>query len=348
MTESPFQPIRKILEQGLIDELSGQQEFTEKAASELKLRPPKSASFGDLCSNIMLLICGDDKNLREQRAPKIIEACLASPIVTKAVLSDTGYINLFIDPHFWGQQLLALKMEGSRFGLENSDRVEDLQLLKPSDADDLVSARHLWNAEALSKLAELSQYSVRWGMADPLEARGFPTAAAISKCTEPTLRLALLGTGDDFAIQFSPMLATDKSYDNPAFCIPYAHSRIVALLAKVSEQEAQEGTDIVLSVNIDEISLSGPQEQKIVKFMCDWPVIVTQCLKNNDMVHLTSFLHELSLLFFRLRDQERLQSSDYLFENSNKSARRLLLQCVDGLICGGMEILGIDIVEEFV
>lgn len=348
MTESFFQPIRKTLEQVLAAELSDQQDLFAKITGEMKLRPPKTMSFGDLCSNILLLVYGKDKKAIDQHAPRFIEACLALPMVARASLSDAGYINLVIDPLFWGQQLLRLKTEGCRYGVTSVDPNADLTLVKPENAADLVSARHLWNAEGLGKLAELRGYTVQWEAEELLDVRGFTTVSSISKCTEPTLRLSLLGSGDDFAIHFSPMLATDKSYDNPAFCIPYAHSRIVSLLRMVSEQEAEEGTDMVLSENIDEISLTRSLEQKIVKFMCDWPEVVMQSLKNNDMVHLTTFLHELSLLFFRLRDQERLQSSDYLFENSNKTARRLLLQSVDGLICGGMEILGVDIVEEFV
>ncbi len=79
-----------------------------------------------------------------------------------------------------------------------------------------------------------------------------------------------------------------------------------------------------------------------------WPRFARQCLRDREMLQLVSFLAQVSLLFFRLNDQRRLQSSDYLHDKVHKSARLQLLRAAARIISDGLDLMEIHRVEEFI
>jgi arginyl-tRNA synthetase len=173
------------------------------------------------------------------------------------------------------------------------------------------------------------------------EATGFPHATAIAKCTEAKARFAVLANPPGFIDAFSPILAIDKSYDNPVFAIPYARLMLERLGA--TAEAAQTG----LSDGVDMSVLKLPEEVALARCLSDWPLALERAMRKRDAFYLASFLQALSLLFFQLKERVHPISSNYLTTEMERPARFCLLGALDRILIGGRDLLGVDAVKEY-
>jgi len=320
----------------------------EGALEKMILRPPKNPGWGDLCTNILLLIFNDENGEREKIGAEFIEELQKIDFVESATLSEKGYLNLKINSDYWGDQLLDICQDGVAYGFREKGAInEPFVAMKPDSTEDLVSLRQLWTVETLTELAGIVGVQVTPQTWTVQEKRGFSSKSAVARCSEKTLKLSLLSNSTDFAVTFSPRLAIDRSYDNPAFSFPYTLARIETLLKQHSVDEISDDGMISLEP-IEKVNFTKEIEIELAKHLCQWPLYVKKALKLGDMSYLTSFLQEITLLFFKLYRQERIQSSDYLSEKGHKNARKLLLKSVSTQINGCLKLMGIDRAEEFI
>lgn len=305
----------------------------------LTLRPPKNASHGDLCSNILLLLKIDQSAQKDE----IVNAVSNLDCVNKVTVESNGYLNIQLKPQdLW---VRIVDMLSGPSGLYASTSVSEISVPYPMELKGLAPARQKWNAETLARLGEKTGCAVHFVNQEYEGNVGFPYETALSKCGEQAARVAVLSNAEDYTKNFSPVLAVDRSYDNPVFCLPYAHARIKSLLEKARAED--EGASAIL-LDGEENPLEFPVEQKLVKMLCDYPRKAERALVQKEIFYLVAFLQDLSLLFFRLVQQMRPQSTDYLTEPDKGEARRILLQATDRLICEGLELLEFDIAEEFI
>ena len=306
----------------------------------LTLRAPKRAEWGDLCTNVAQLLGGSQDGNCLLQADLIRGNLLGIDWVESASLADNGFLNITLKQDRLAPELSKIDEQGLSYGLTGlATHCPAIEIERPGETDDLLSLRQVWNGTYLQKLCELANVAfevVPWPIPD---LRGFSTSAALSKCGPDPLRLALLANGADFSVRFSPMLAIDRNADNPVFFVPYAEARLQALLADYPMTE---------NIPFDGGLLALPAEINLMKKLVSWPMVVRNCLRDGDMVNLVAFLQQVSLLFFRLYEQEHIQSSDYLQENPQKSARLQLLRVTKGLLTRGLDLMDIQRAEEFI
>lgn len=94
--------------------------------------------------------------------------------------------------------------------------------------------------------------------------------------------------------------------------------------------------------------LGLPLEVKLAKLLCGWPLAIEKTWRNRDVFYLIAFLQDVSLLFFRLVDERRPISSEYLRVEPMMQARLLLLSATKMILDQGSDILGLQSTEEFV
>ncbi|MCG8492717.1 MAG: hypothetical protein MI743_13940 [Sneathiellales bacterium] len=308
----------------------------------LTLRPPKNPEHGDLCSNILLLL-QTDQNEENSEKDEIVDTISSLDCVSKVDVESNGYLNIQLkEQDLW---VCIAGMLGDLSELYASTDKAEITLPYPKEIKGLAPARQKWNAEALARLAEKTGSTVHFVDQEYEGNAGFPYETALSKCGEQSVRVAVLSNAEDYTRSFSPVLATDRSYDNPVFCLPYAHARIKSMLEKARVED--DGAGVILLEGEGNLP-DFPVEQKLVKMLCDYPRIVERSLALKEILHLVTFLQDLSLLFFRLVQQLRPQSTDYLTEPEKGEARRILFLATDRLICEGLELLEFDIAEEFI
>ncbi len=308
--------------------------------AETVLRPPRERSWGDLSTNILILLKSKKDIDFEKAANALVSEFRGLEGVAEVRHEGNDYINIRYRPEFWLGQLPLILEEGAAYGLDGM-RVKAAAVSVPAEVNDLLSCRQQVNAAALERLSLLAGIDMRHELLSPRVAAGFPLAAAIGKCTEAKTRFALIANPAGFIDAFSPILAIDKAYNNPVFAIPYMRMMLARLGTTWEEAKAEAKNGVDMTV------LKLPEEVTLAHGLCNWPLAAEKALKTADGFHLAAHLQELSLLFFRLFDIVHPVSSAYLMAPETRPARRQLLGALDAVINDGVRVLGVDMVKEY-
>ena len=323
MSISYLNQARKALKTALEDIEALPDAVRQEILKEAVLRPPRERSWGDLSTNILILLKSKQEISFDSIEKSLVSAFERLEGMDEVRHEGNDYINIRYRPEFWLDQLPLIIEEGAAYGL------------------DLLSCRQQVNAAAMAELSMLSGIDIEQEELPQRPAVGFPLAAAISRCTEVKTHFALIANPAGFIDAFSPILAIDRTYDNPVFAIPYARM-MLGRLGATSEQakaEAKNGVDMSI--------LTLPEEVTLARGLCSGPLAVERALKAADGFHLAAHLQELSLLFFRLFDIVHPVSSTYLTLLEARPARLQLLGALDAVINDGVRVLGVDMVKEY-
>tara|TARA_R110000772_G_scaffold114545_3_gene219087 strand:+ start:257 stop:1282 length:1026 start_codon:yes stop_codon:yes gene_type:complete len=340
MSISYLNQARKALKTALEDIEALPDAVRQEILKEAVLRPPRERSWGDLSTNILILLKSKQEISFDSIEKSLVSAFERLEGVDEVRHEGNDYINIRYRPDYWLDQLPLIIEEGAAYGLEGMT-LEAVAVPVPAEVNDLLSCRQQVNAAAMAELSMLSGIDIEQEELPQRPAEGFPLAAAISRCTEVKTHFALIASPAGFIDAFSPILAIDRTYDNPVFAIPYARM-MLGRLGATSEQtkaEAKNGVDMSI--------LTLPEEVTLARGLCSGPLAVERALKAADGFHLAAHLQELSLLFFRLFDIVHPVSSTYLTLLEARPARLQLLGALDAVINDGVRVLGVDMVKEY-
>lgn len=322
---------------GQLEAITEQQKH--QVLEELYLRPPRNPSWGDLCTNLYILLKSKEYISEEELESALLSRLRGLEYIEKVNLAENGYINLRYSPNLWQDNLKDIINLGKNFGLETESQPKlPISIVDPAEIIDLESARQKANAHGLRALASLTGWDIDVSIEPERPPVGYPLDTAYAKCTESLARFALIANPPAFVEAFSPILAIDKSYDNPVFCIPYARWYLRKLVNSAVPVD-EPATDMS--------ALSLPIELKLAKLLSGWPLAVEKTRRNSDVFYLIAFLQDVSLLFFGLVEERRPVSSDYLRSEPMQKARLLLIQAIKTILDQGSDILGLQSTEEF-
>lgn len=304
------------------------------------LRPPKNTDWGDLCTNLAILLKSKEYITDFGVEDRLMSAFSELAYLESVVLAESGYINLKYTDRNWQSSLSGILENGEKFGLDSEyPEIPRISIKLPNEINDLASARQQVNAEGLQNLANFTGWFFEKKAGPEREPAGFPLGAAYAKCGKSQTHFALIANPPAFIEAFSPILAIDKTYGNAVFCIPYARFFMAKLL---------NSTNIIEATTADLSVLNLPVEVKLAKLLCEWPLAVEKTWRNKDVFYLIAFLQDVSLLFFRLVEERRPISSEYLTSEPTFQARLLLLSATKKILDQGSDILGLQTTEEFV
>lgn len=307
---------------------------------QITVRPPKEIPYGDLSSNSCIILKSKENIDFNIFSKKLREAFEELDGIAEVRLEDNGYLNIKYNVNYWLNSIIPVFKEGPEFGVEGITAGKYI-FPAPAEIVDLASYRQQVNFDALSRIAAVLGTHVEREILPAREAEGFPHTTAMAKCTEVKARFAVLANPPGFLDAFSPILAIDKSYDNPVFAIPYARLLLERLGATAEEAKAEVNDGVEMSV------LELPEERALARYLNDWPLALEQALRKGDAFYLASFLQELSLLFFRLVERVHPISSNYLTTEAERPARLCLLGALDRILISGVRLLGVDAVKEY-
>lgn len=162
-------------------------------------------------------------------------------------------------------------------------------------------------------------------------------------------RFFMLSRTPDSELEFDFDKAVEQSKDNPVFYVQYAHARCCSVLRNAKEMfpgadlspEALAGKDVERIRSEDEL--------RLVRLMASWPRIVESAAETREPHRIAGYLCDLAAEFHGFWNKGRDDAAlRFLIEGdeSLSMARLALVKAVATVIASGLEVMGVEPVEE--
>lgn len=135
-------------------------------------------------------------------------------------------------------------------------------------------------------------------------------------------------------LDFDLDLAKKQSDENPVFYVQYAHARICSILQHAQEKDVKrEEGDLAL--------LREPEEIALIKFLLEFPDLVSGAADAREPHRIPTYLQELAGIFHNFYHKHRVVTEDAKLSN----ARLDLCQAVRVVLANGLGLLGVTAPE---
>ena len=161
------------------------------------------------------------------------------------------------------------------------------------------------------------------------------------------VRFIMLTRSNDAPLDFDLTKVTEQSRDNPVFYVQYAHARCHSV-ARMAAEAFPELTDAD-PANAELKLLDDDAELGLVKLMAQWPRTVEAAALAHEPHRIAYYLYDLAAAFHGLWTKGKEETAlRFIVENdfALTRARLALVRGVRSVIAGGLEVMGIEPVEE--
>mgnify|MGYP003667359834 FL=1 len=171
----------------------------------------------------------------------------------------------------------------------------------------------------------------------------------VEEVGKDVVRFIMLTRKNDASLEFDFTKVTEQSKDNPVFYVQYAHARVHSVLRKA--QAAFPDLDISRAAlaGADMSVFTDPSEQALIKNMLNWPRLVESAALAREPHRIAYYLYELASEFHALwnKGNDNVDLRFIIEDDTQKTVSRLaLISAVASLIATGLDILGVEPVEE--
>lgn len=167
-------------------------------------------------------------------------------------------------------------------------------------------------------------------------------ADMVEEVGKDVVRFTMLTRKPEAQMEFDFAKVVEASKDNPVFYVQYAHARICSTLRKAL---ADEG----IAPAADNLAALGKEELALIKQAAQFPREVEAAAKAREPHRIAFYLYELAsaLHYFYTLGRTDTDKRFIVADNADLSAARLFLAAQLGqVIRNGLQILGVDAVEE--
>jgi arginyl-tRNA synthetase len=163
------------------------------------------------------------------------------------------------------------------------------------------------------------------------------------------IRFIMLTRRNDQVLEFDFDKVVEQSRDNPVFYVQYAHARCCSVLRNVS--------DVFKKLDLDHEALSKKNlsllthesELSVIKELMNWPRVVENAAKAHEPHRIAFYLSDVAGAFHSLWNKGKEDSTLRFIVVDNKEltvARMALIKAIALIIASGLEIIGVQPVEE--
>jgi arginyl-tRNA synthetase len=163
------------------------------------------------------------------------------------------------------------------------------------------------------------------------------------------IRFIMLTRRNDQVLEFDFDKVVEQSRDNPVFYVQYAHARCCSVLRNVS--------DVFKKLDLDHEALSKKNlsllthesELSVIKELMNWPRVVENAAKAHEPHRIAFYLSNVAGAFHSLWNKGKEDSTLRFIVVDNKEltvARMALIKAIALIIASGLEIIGVQPVEE--
>ncbi len=163
----------------------------------------------------------------------------------------------------------------------------------------------------------------------------------IDEVGKDALRFIMLTRKNDAPLTFDLEKVVEQSKDNPVFYVQYAHARCKSVLRNACAEGLTPQTD-----HLSE--LTHKAELELIQKIALWPVIVEQAAQAYEPHRIAFYLQDIASLFHAFWNLGNTNESLRFIVINEKvtTARLALVQAISIVIASGLEVLGVEPVEE--
>jgi arginyl-tRNA synthetase len=171
----------------------------------------------------------------------------------------------------------------------------------------------------------------------------------IGEVGRDAVRFMMLTRKNDSQMEFDLDKALEQSRDNPVFYVHYAHARCRSVLRNATEQWGGDWVTLEALAEADLSLLADQAELDVIKVMASWPRLVENAAETHEPHRVAYYLNDLATQFHALWNKGNDDASLRFIvaeEVSLTQARLALVQGVVTVIASGLQVMGVDPVEE--
>ncbi|QJE72836.1 arginine--tRNA ligase [Aerophototrophica crusticola] len=171
----------------------------------------------------------------------------------------------------------------------------------------------------------------------------------VEEVSAGVVRFIMLTRRNDQTLDFDVAKVTEQSKENPVFYVQYAHARCKSVLRHAAE--AYPGWDLSgdALAKADLTRLSAPEEVDLVRQMLSFPRLVEAAAEAHEPHRVAFYLYDLASSFHGLWNKGRDDTTlRFLIETDPEltRARLALVKSVSLVVAAGLQIMGVEPVEE--
>jgi arginyl-tRNA synthetase len=163
------------------------------------------------------------------------------------------------------------------------------------------------------------------------------------------IRFIMLTRRNDQVLEFDFDKVVEQSRDNPVFYVQYAHARCCSVLRNVSDVFKKLDLDYETLSKKNLSLLTHESELSVIKELMNWPRIVENAAKAHEPHRIAFYLSDVAGAFHSLWNKGKEDSTLRFIVVDNKEltvARMALIKAIALIIASGLEIIGVQPVEE--
>ncbi len=173
----------------------------------------------------------------------------------------------------------------------------------------------------------------------------------VEEVGKDAVRFMMLNRKNDAPLDFDFAKVTEQSKDNPVFYVQYAHARIHSVLRNAAADDALKGVDIgdTALAAADLSCLRDEAELGLIKHMLQFPRMIEAAAEAHEPHRIAFYLFELASSFHALwnkgKDNPALR---FILPDQRDAtlARLALIRATGYVIASGLEVLGVEPIEE--
>ena len=171
----------------------------------------------------------------------------------------------------------------------------------------------------------------------------------VDEVGKDVVRFIMLTRKNDAQLEFDLEKVVEQSKDNPVFYVQYAHARCHSVLRHAEAEMPEIALDGSTLAQAQLSRLTDSEEIGLIKYLAGWPRTVEGAAEAYEPHRLAFYLHDLAAAFHGLWTKGKDDTTLRFLQPDDPELTRARLALVRGVqqtIASGLEIMGVDPLEE--